>query len=69
MALEPELRREFEKFIVEKMITHPEAAAAQFIADARYSSAFAYSRGTFADLVEIAREIIKNALAERKLQM
>lgn len=68
MVLEPGLRREFERFIIEKQITHPEAAAAQFIGDVRYGVAFSYSHGTFADLVEAARNIIKNVLAERKIQ-
>lgn len=68
MALEPELRREFEKFIIAKQITHPEVAASQFIADLRYGAAFSYSHGTFADLIEAARDIIRSALAERKIQ-
>ncbi len=68
MVLEPELRREFERFIIEKQLTHPEVAAAHFIGDVKYGVAFSYSHGTFADLVDAARNIIRNALAERKIQ-
>lgn len=69
MGLEPELRREFEKFIIQKQITHPEVAAAQFLSDLKWGAAFSYSHGTVADLVEAARDIIRVALAERKIQM
>lgn len=65
--LEPDLKREFERFIIEKQITHPEVAAARFIADEKYSTAFLYSRGTFAELVETAKNVIKKALKERKI--
>lgn len=68
MGLEPELRGEFEKFIIKKQITHPEVAATQFISDLKWGTAFSYSRGTFADLVEAARDIIRIALAEQKIR-